>query len=338
MSEKTDRRHFLNASLLGAAGAGIALGREERILMAAMEDGTAGGAAQPPQDAAKLPCGKIGKFSVSRLIMGGNLIGGWAHSLDLMYVSRLFKAYNTEEKIFETCELAEKFGINTIQIDPVCQGVIQKYRKERGGKIQTIVCISPDPDSEKVKNQIKSCIDQGADMLYTHGENTDRFTREGNAEVLGKAIELMKAQGVPGGIGSHSLESPILCEKQNLNPDFYVKTLHMDRYWSATPPEHREEWCWYKGQTGNHDEHYDNMWCLDPEKTIAFMEKVEKPWLAFKVMAAGAIHPRTAFGHALRNGADFVLAGMFDFQVEDDVNYMHDALKKTTDRKRPWRG
>jgi hypothetical protein len=40
------------------------------------------------------------------------LIGGWAHSRDLTYVSSLFKAYNTEAKIFETLELAEQCGIN----------------------------------------------------------------------------------------------------------------------------------------------------------------------------------------------------------------------------------
>ena len=52
-----------------------------------------------------MPCGKIGNVTISRLFIGGNLIGGWAHSRDLIYVSKLFKAYNTEAKIFETLEL-----------------------------------------------------------------------------------------------------------------------------------------------------------------------------------------------------------------------------------------
>ena len=58
------------------------------------------------------------------------------------------------------------------------------------------------------------------------------------------------------------------------------------------------------------------MWCNNPEETAAFMETVEKPWVAFKVMAAGAIPPRMAFSYAYRHGADFIIAGMFDFQVE----------------------
>jgi hypothetical protein len=46
---------------------------------------------------------------------------------------------------------------------------------------------------------------------------------------------------------------------------------------------------------------------------IDFMKTVKKPWIAFKVMAAGAIPPRKAFRHAFNGGADYVLAGMFDF-------------------------
>ena len=60
---------------------------------------------------------------MSRLLIGGNLIGGWAHSRDLMYASKLFTSYNTEAKIFETLELAQECGVNTIQIDPACLGL-----------------------------------------------------------------------------------------------------------------------------------------------------------------------------------------------------------------------
>ena len=144
---------------------------------------------------------------------------------------------------------------------------------------------------------------------------------------------------MPVGVGSHSLEVPIACEKHKLNPDFYVKTFHTDRYWSATPKENRDEFVLVQGQRRpDHDGYNDNMWCMDAEKTAAFMETVEKPWVAFKVMAAGAIPPRMAFPHAFRNGADFIGAGMFDFQVEDDVKIAIESLQKVASRKRPWRG
>jgi hypothetical protein len=68
------------------------------------------------------------------------------------------------------------------------------------------------------------------------------------------------------------------------------------------------------------------------------METVAKPWIAFKVMAAGAIPPQMAFAHAFRQGADFIVAGMFDFQIEQDVKIAIEVLRKTDSRKRPWCG
>jgi NAD(P)H-dependent flavin oxidoreductase YrpB (nitropropane dioxygenase family) len=63
---------------------------------------------------------------------------------------------------------------------------------------------------------------------------------------------------------------------------------------------------------------------------------VQKPWIAFKVMAAGAIQPKEAFQYSFDNGADFVLAGMFDFQVAEDAQIARDAIAKAK-RSRPWR-
>ena len=243
MSEKTDRRCFLARGILGGAGVGAALtSGEENILRAAMENGTAQSPApqKPKTDIApgSLPRGKIGKVSLSRLLLGGNLIGGWLHSRDLTYVSNLAKSYNTEAKVFETLELAQECGIDTIQIDPACWDFLQKYNRGRSKKMQTMVCIGLVKDKAGMAKEIRRHVDLGATLLYSHGGVTDSHMMGGGSmDVIGQMVDLIKAQGLPAGVGGHSLNMPMACEKNKINADFYVKTFHMDRYWSATPKE-----------------------------------------------------------------------------------------------------
>ena len=311
--------------------------------MAATQDGsTESGAGKGPKTdipPGNLPCGKIGNVTVSRLVLGGNLIGGWAHSRDLMYASKLFTSYNTEAKVFETLELAQACGINTIQVDPRAWDPVRKYNGGRAVKIQLLTCLPLLADKIKMRDEVKRRVDQGATLLYCHGGETDEyFMAGGRVEAIGQIVDLIKAEGVPAGVGSHSLEVPRACQRNKFDPDFYVKTFHIDRYWSATPKARRKEFDWMRGRPDDHDANNDAMWCNNPEETAAFMASVEKPWVAFKVMAAGAIRPNVAFTHAFRHGADFVMAGMFDFQVEGDVKFAIDGIEKARNRERPWHG
>jgi hypothetical protein len=338
MSRNTDRRCFMARGLLAAGGA-LGLGSiEEQTLLAAMQDG---GVPRPKPDIppGALTQGKIRDVSVSRLVLGGNLIGGWAHARDLMYVSRLFQAYNTEAKVFETLELALECGVNTIQIDPRAWDAVLKFNRGRRTRMQTLVSLSLLTARAKMDAEIKRVIDNGATLVYSHGGETDQYVRvQERIDAVSQFVDLARAQGVPAGVGAHSLEVIKLCERHKLPADFYVKTFHIDRYWSATPKHRRREWEWLGREPNDHDGPNDNLWCLDSEETANFMATVEKPWVAFKVMAAGAIRPNVAFAHAFRNGADFVLAGMFDFQVEQDVKLAIDSVRQNAVRKRPWRG
>jgi hypothetical protein len=338
MVERTDRRHFLNAALLGTAGAGAFLSCEERILHAASTATPDGPPQAPSYMGSPLATGKIRSLSVSRVIMGGNLIGGYAHSRDLLYVSRLLRAYNTDAKIMETLRVAEQSGVNTIQVHPGIYDVIERYRRDCGGKIQAIVNVDVEYDDlSKVRDQVQDLVGRGAHALYTHGMVTDRCVMNGQVERVGKVIDLIKAAGVPAGVGSHSLLTTLASEQEGLNPDFYVKTLHPDNYWSASPKAARDEWCWYRPESADHDGYHDNIFCVDPTRTAEVFQSITKPWLAFKVMAAGALTPQVGFQFAFHNGADFVIAGMFDFQVADDVEIAVKALKRTKDRPRAWR-
>jgi hypothetical protein len=326
MSEKrnVNRRGFLKKSL--AASAGVTLGLhsfEEQNLLAKMSQGSnrqpAGAGKEPLSPAGtKLPVGKIKNLNISRVFCGGNLIGGWAHSRDLMYVSSLVKAYHTDQKVFDTLELAEENGINTILTNPVSDRVINRYWNERGGKIQWISDCASGPD---IKTGIKRSVDGGAHAVYIQGGLCDNAVKKGQVQLLGEALEYIKEQGIPGGLGAHLLDTVKACVNGGLKPDFWVKTLHRTSYWSANiQPEN------------------DNIWCRNPEETIEYMKTLETPWVAFKVLAAGAYHPRDSFKYVFESGADFACVGMFDFQIIENALIAQDVFAKTIDRQRPWRG
>ena len=282
----------------------------------------------------QLPRGNLGKLKVSRLILGANLAGGWAHSRDLIYVPSLFKAYNTDRKVFETLELAERAGINAYLPGTSQMPQFAKYRELTGSRMQTICQVFPTP--QDLKTDIDKAIGYGATSMYVQGAFAENFVKNGKIDLLGKALDYMKSQGYVAGIGSHSLEVQIQCEKAGLDPDYYVKTFHHDNYWSAHPRENRVEFSVDTAKLPDHNQFHDNIFDLFPDKTIAFMETVKKPWIAFKVLAAGAIHPKDGFRFAFENGADFICVGIFDFQMIEDVNIALDVLNTLNGRKRPW--
>jgi len=87
-------------------------------------------------------------------------------------------------------------------------------------------------------------------------------------------------------------------------------------------------------------EENDNIWCRNPEETIAYMNDLEEPWIAYKILAAGAILPEVGFPYAFKGGADFICVGMYDFQIVEDINLALEVLASDSlknERVRPWR-
>ena len=292
----------------------------------------------------ELPKGKIGHQELSRLVMGDNHIGAVAHARDLQYVGSLMRAYNTEKKIFETLMLCEQAGINCINIGFPNMETMVKYRKVTGSKMKIISQVGV-RGKEDFSTDIKVCIDNGIDIIQIQGSWGDWLSRDGKFDVIDAMINLIRSNGIVAGLGAHAIDTLILCEEQGIVPDYYMKTMHHSKYWSAHPLENRKpfEVVGY-GKPGvyidylNEDRDYfrDNCWDTFPDRTVEFVNRVKIPVMGFKVLAAGAIHPKNAFKWAFENGADFICVGMFDFQVVDDVNICLDTLANLENRKREW--
>ncbi len=318
MCPKMTRRSFVKTTLISTAGLALAA------------EGTAQDQTPPAPAAGTLPKARLGKLQVSRMILGGNLLTHYTHSRDLQYVYSLAAHYNTDKKIMETLALAEANGINTVSMHnpehPI--SVLRRYRKERGGKIQWIICPTApvQEDMGEYRRHVESLIKDGCEAIYLWGVHSDSLITQGKIDLINKAVELPKEYGVPSGVGGHSLDVVKTCEAKGIKADFYIKTFHHHNYPSAPKPEQL---------AGPYNE-VPGYWCRNPKETAEFMKTVQKPWFAFKVMAAGAIPPSNAFRYAFQNGADCILVGMFDYEIAEDVKLGVEALDRAKNRERPW--
>jgi hypothetical protein len=315
MSGNVGRRDFLKKTM--AAGGITAASFEEMALLAQAEEPKP---PTPPAPAADFPKTMIGGVEISRVICGGNLISGYAHSRDLIYVSDLLRHYFSPEKIFETFRICEACGINSamLKLDQATIKILDTYWKKEGGKIQWISQIT---NANDLAGEVQQSLDHGAIGVFTTGQMGDQLVRQGKIDQIAKTVDSVKLAGAIAGVSCHDLNVIISCEKAGIAPDFYMKTFNSKSYWSAGPKE----------------QHDNVFFDEDPKKTIETMQNVERPWVAFKVLGAGALSPQEGFDYAVKNGADLLCVGMFDFQVEEDARIAKDVFAKYKQRPRPWR-
>ena len=305
MSGKITRRKFVGRSIAVSTGIAVGASLEDQQLMAQLVDRSGYGQDLPPVSG--LQQAKFSDRIVSRLIIGGNLISGSAHAGELLYQSALMTRYFTDEKIMETWALAEENGINTtlMRCDHHIIGNYRRYLKDRRGSLQWIAQSAPE-QGDPIENA-KLARDNGAFAIYYHGGRCDNHVERGEVDKIGEVVAGIKKTGLFSGICAHKLETVKACEEAGLDPDFYMYTVNKVDYVSS-----------------------------NPEDIEAFMNGVDKPWIGFKVMGAGRDKPEEAFQHAFQRGVDFICAGMFDWQVRDDVALVKEMLDSGISRKRSW--
>ena len=266
-----------------------------------------------------VPKGKIKHVEISRIIPGGNLVAGFVYSRDLLYVSALMKTYFTDDKVIEILSLCEDCGINTtiMRTDDQTLRILKEHWR-RGGKIQWIAQTYPNDDD---LSNIKIAVDNGAVGAFPQGGIADKYVKGKRLDYLAKAIDFIRSQGLIGGTAGHMLEVPKACIQNGIKPDFFMKTFHHHNYWSAPSPD-------------RHDRGYS--WCDTPEEVASYFSTCNVPWIAYKVLAAGAIKPSDGFKYAFQNGADFVCVGMFDFQVVENANATTASVNSSQNRNRGW--
>ncbi len=291
-TSKTGRRTFLMRACAGAAAAAA---------------GPVARAGEPPQ---ALPLIRLGSHEITRLISGGNPIGGWAHSTQNM--SRHMLEYFTPERTVEYIEKVAAAGINTWQCDHIPK-VIEALRtaRERGVRLN-FICLHAERENEASLKTVMADLNPIA--IVHHGGVTDRLFREGKKQQVHDFVKKVHDQGVLAGVSSHCPANI-----QRIADEGWENDLFMTCFYYVNRP--REEQQALLGKVTVDEPFFES----DPIEMTRVVRQISKPCLGFKILAAGRLCANQrmvdrAFKFAFENikPVDAVIVGMYP-RFEDEI-------------------
>jgi hypothetical protein len=297
------RREFLFRSVAGVAAAAGAAPLESHVRTA---------------EEAPIPTIRLGIHTVTRLIAGGNPVGGWGHSVPNM--SRHMLEYFTLERTVEFLGKCEREGINTWQFDHEAK-IIQalKIVRERGSKIQ-FICLHA--EREKDSPLARVIADQKPIAIVHHGGVTDRLFREGKAGQVRDFVKKVRDLGVLAGVSSHNPTNIRRIADEGWENDLFMTCFY---FVTRTAEEQRR----LLGRVTVGEPFFDT----DPDEMTAVVRQVKKPCLGFKILAAGRSCDNqksvaAAFQYAFRHikPTDAVIVGMYP-RFEDEVHLNADYTR-----------
>jgi hypothetical protein len=299
-----DRRRFLKHASIGTAAVSVA--------------GLASPAGVTAQEKRALPTVRLGAHTITRLITGYNPVGGFSHATP--YLSRHMREYFTVERTVEFLRHCEELGINAFQFD-----LCEKGRKvidilwSGGSKLQFICLHSTRPGIAPLDEAIR----YKPIAIAHHGGVTDGMFRTGKADKVHDFLKEVHDLGLLAGVSSHCPANIARIEDEGWETDFYMTCFH---YLSRTREDMMKEF----GAVIFPEPYIES----DPVKMTEVIRQVDKPCLAFKILAAGRkCGSQAAVGQAFKfafdhiKPGDAVIVGMFP-RYEDEVQYnVHHTLE-----------
>jgi hypothetical protein len=220
---------------------------------------------------APMPMGRLGKYEISRLILGSNPFYGYSHAS--RGLDQHMREWGTPDNVCGALEEAERNGVTTFQTNGNDRAItdIRRHR-ERGGKLQVIALIKEKPeDAVKEMRPI---------AVAHHGENTDALFRQERMEEVREFTKRARQTGVLVGVSTHKPEVIEYIEERGWDIDFYMGCVYNR---TRTVEEIRK----LLGQVPlPANELYLEK---DPERMFGVMRKTRRTCLAFKILAAGRL-------------------------------------------------
>jgi len=259
---------------------------------------------------------KLGGLEVSRFILGGNPFSGFSHLSPQMDHEQLH--YYTCERIKQTYREAERAGVTAHigRADHHITRTLMEYWDE-GGTIQWIAQTCPEVGSPErgAQNGFRF----GAKAVFLHGGHMDFLRLQGRLDEIPPVINMIHDRGLPAGVAGHTPEVFEWAE-EHLDCDFY-----MCSYYNPVPRDKAPD----NPGAGNEDRFRPE----DRERMTSAIQRLSKPVIHYKIMAAGRNDPREAFQYAagkMRPG-DAVCVGVHTKhrpdEIAEDVRLLGDSLR-----------
>jgi hypothetical protein len=234
----------------------------------------------------------LGNLEVSRLLLGSNPFFGFAHKKD--DTGKRMREYYTGERIMAVLDEAAEHGITAVWT-PCYDHWIALWNtyRERGGKLKIWIG-QPDPKAEEdMKPAITACFRNGGRAVCIQGERIDAQVRQGRWDVVRGWVEHIKSLGMPAGIASHLPTTHLMAEERGIPTDFYHQCVYQ--------PENYSRDCW--------------------DLAMETIRRLDKPVVAYKVLAAGRVEPAQAFPELWRNlkPKDGLCVGIFPKDKPEQV-------------------
>ena len=274
-------------------------------------------AAASPQ----LPTIKLGKHSVTRLIIGGNPIYGYSHFNKLF--SQHMTAWHTPQRVAELLKHCEEAGINTWQ-NSYAERTLQDIDRYRagGGKMNWLLLGKPDWDQHP--EHIDDAARRKPIGIAPHGALADRLHRQDKLHVLTTLLKRIRDKGVLVGLSAHNPALVELAEEKQWDVDYYMCCL----YYLTRPRSEFEKLLSKDLPLG------EIYLPSDPPRMFKVVKATRKPCLVYKVLAAGRrvgspSEIRACFATALENikPNDAMIVGMYQ-QFGDQVGFNANLVRE----------
>jgi hypothetical protein len=265
-----------------------------------------------------LPTVPLGPHRITRLIAGYNPIGGFSHLTEKM--SRIMREHFTAERTADFLLHCERAGLNTWQYDHT-EKTVEAIRlaREKGCGIQ-LICLHADRSTGA---SLSDVMQQKPLAIVHHGGVTDGLFRGGKAQQVHDFVKKVHDAGALAGVSSHCPDHVKRIADEGWENDLFMTCL----YYVNRPREEMEK---QLGKVPVGEPFFES----DPEDMTGVVRQVNKPCLAFKILAAGRrCDSREATAEAFRYAfahlkpTDAVIVGMFPLYA-DEVSENADYTRK----------